>query len=353
MKYLGNQISRSVLDSCAAVALIPSILISGCAGGDKPAIVGTECGILPTARNVPPPITRSYSTRAIVRLVTKEKVGRLAGGDTYDSWRFNGFVQGPMIRVRQGDIAELHLSNSPGKNISHNIDLPTVIGPDGGAIASVILLCHMSVFSFEALHPGLFIYHCAAPPVPIHIANGMCGLIFVQPKNSLPPVDKEYYVMQSEFYTTGSYCKAGLQKFDLQKAIDEDPTYVVFNGSVGSMMGANALHVSEGENVRLYVSNIGPNLTSSFHVIGEIFSNVYIDGDSTVTAHDKQTTSIPGGGAAIVELKAEAPGTYMVVDHSIFRAFYKGAKGQFIVSGQPNPSVFAGKTAVEIYVGHE
>ena len=330
-----------------------AFIYSGCDTGYSNEIEGSEEAILTTAPNVPPPITRDHPTKVIVRLFTKEKIGRLADGVQYVFWTFNGIVPGPMIRVRQGDLVEIHLSNDPSDMMAHNIDLHAVIGPGGGAASSVTLPGHTSVFSFRALHAGLFVYHCATPPVPMHIANGMYGLILVQPKEGFPPADKEYYIMQSEFYTTGNYGDPGLQQFDLQKALDEDPTYVVFNGSVGALTGQNALTAEEGQRVRLYVGNIGPNLISSFHVIGEMFDNVYGEGGSTVTGHDIQTTLIPAGGAAIVEFKAEVPGTYTLVDHSIFRAFNKGAIGQLVVNGPPKPHIYSGKEADEIYLGEQ
>ncbi len=333
------------------LAVVGTTVSSGCGAGDSNVVRGSENAVLTTAPDVPPPIMRDYPTKVIVHLYAKEKVGRLADGVQYDFWTFNGTVPGPMIRVRQGDIVEIHLSNSPANLMSHNIDMHAVIGPGGGAGSSVTLPGHTTVFSFRAMHAGLFVYHCATPPVPVHIANGMYGMILVQPKNGFPPVDKEYYIMQSEFYTTGKYGDPGLQHFDLQKAIDEDPTYVVFNGSVGALMGANALKVEEGEKVRLFVGNIGPNLSSSFHVIGEQFANVYMEGGSKITGHNIQTTLIPAGGAAIVEFTAEVPGTYILVDHSIFRAFYKGAIGQIVVSGPPNTDVFQGKISDEPYLG--
>ena len=335
----------------AVLFAIGALTCSGCESGDSDEIKGSEEAVLTSAPNVPPPITRNYPTKVIVRLFTKEKVGRLADGVQYTFWTFNGSVPGPMIRVRQGDLVEVHLSNDPSDMMSHNIDLHAVIGPGGGAASSVTLPGHTSVFSFRALHAGLFVYHCATPPVPMHIANGMYGAILVQPKDGFPSVDKEYYIMQSEFYTTGNYGDPGLQQFDLQKALDEDPTYVVFNGSVGALTGDNALIADEGQRVRLYVGNIGPNLISSFHVIGEMFDNVYGEGGSKITAHDIQTTLIPAGGAVIVDFTAEVPGTYTIVDHSIFRAFNKGTVGQLIVSGPANPDVFSGKEADEIYLG--
>ncbi len=341
--------------SVAIVVLVAtSVLInSGCRVGYSNEVEGSEEAMLTTAPNVPPLITRTHPTKVIVHLVTKEVIGRLADGVQYQFWTFNGTVPGPMIRVREGDLIEIHLSNDPSNMMAHNIDLHAVIGPGGGAASSITPPGHTSVFSFKALHPGLFIYHCATPPVPMHIANGMYGLILVQPKEGFPPVDKEYYIMQSEFYTTGSYGDPGLQQFDLQKALDERPTYVVFNGSVGSLVGKNALTAEVGQKIRLYVGNIGPNLISSFHVIGEVFDKVYGEGGSTITEHDIQTTLIPAGGAAIAEFKAEVPGTYSIVDHSIFRAFNKGAVGQLVVTGQNNPLVYSGKQADEIYLGQQ
>ncbi len=351
----GNiRIPAAVSTAIAVVFIAAGTLVySGFGSSHSDEMEGSEEAILTTAPNVPPPITRDHATKVIVHLFTKEKIGRLADGVQYTFWTFNGTVPGPMMRVRQGDLVEIHLSNDPSNMMSHNIDLHAAMGPGGGAASSVTLPGHTSVFSFKAMHAGLFIYHCATPPVPMHIANGMYGLILVQPKEGFPPVDKEYYIMQSEFYTTGNYGDPGLQQFDLQKALAENPTYVVFNGSVGALTGTNALTAEEGQKVRLYVGNIGPNLISSFHVIGEVFENVYSEGGSTVTEHGIQTTLIPAGGAAIVEFKAEVPGTYTIVDHSIFRAFNKGAIGQLVVSGPPNPKVFTGRQADEIYLGEQ
>lgn len=232
----------------------------------------------------------------------------------------------------------------------HNIDLHAVTGPGGGAASSFTAPGHSSVFSFKALNPGLFIYHCATAPVGMHVANGMYGLILVEPKAGLPPVDHEYYVMQGEFYTTGGYGEEGLQGFDMNKATDERPPYVVFNGSVGSLVGDKALRAKVGETVRLYVGNGGPNLSSSFHVIGEIFDTVYPEGGSQ-PSHNVQTTKIPPGGASIVEFKTEVAGTYVLVDHALFRAFNKGALGMLRVDGPNNSLVYSGKEVDAIYLG--
>lgn len=221
----------------------------------------------------------------------------------------------------------------------HNIDLHAVNGPGGGAEATNVAPGKTAIFNFKALNPGLYVYHCAAAPVPMHIANGMYGLILVEPAGGLPKVDREYYIMQSEFYTKGKTDEKGLQDFDQDKGVDENPTYVVFNGKKNALMGDKMLEAKVGETVRLYVGNAGPNLASSFHVIGEIFDRVYVEGGSKIN-ENVQTTLIPAGGAVIVEFKVEEPGEYVLVDHSIFRAFNKGAIGKLKVTGEKNPQVY-------------
>jgi nitrite reductase (NO-forming) len=252
------------------------------------------------------------------------------------------------MRVREGDLVEFHLENHPDNKLPHNIDLHAVTGPGGGAASSFTAPGHTSTFSFTVQNPGLYVYHCATAPVGMHIANGMYGLILVEPAAGLPHVDHEYYVMQGEFYTTGRYGEEGLQPFSMEKALREDADYVVFNGSVGALVGDNALHASVGETVRLFVGNGGPNLISSFHLIGEIFDNVFQEGGS-VANHQVQTTLVPAGGSTVVEFKVEVPGTYVLVDHSIFRTFNKGSLGMLKVDGAPQPAIYSGKQLDEVY----
>ena len=305
------------------------------------AIIGQEVAILTAAPNVPAPITRTHATRVIVNLETIEKTARIADSVEYTTWTFGGTVPGMFIRVREGDLVEFHLKNAANSAMPHNIDLHAVSGPGGGAKVSLTLPGGESVFSFTALNPGLFVYHCATSPVPMHLANGMYGMILVEPKAGLPKVDREFYVMQNEWYTTGKHGEHGLQTLSMEKGIDEKPTYVVFNGAVGALTGDKALQAKVGERVRLFVGNAGPNLTSSFHVIGEVFDNVYTEGGSTVTQHNVQTTLIPAGGSTIVEFGVESPGDLVLVDHAIFRAFNKGTLGILHVTGAENPALFA------------
>lgn len=295
---------------------------------------------LVAAPNVPAPIERDYAARVVVELEAIETTKRLDDGVEYEFWTFGGDVPGKFIRVREGDLVEFHMKNAHGNNVAHNIDLHAVTGPHGGGSASMTAPGHESVFEFRAVKPGLYVYHCATAPVGIHIANGMYGLILVEPREGLPEVDREYYVMQGEFYTAGDKGQQGLQPFDMGKALDENPEYVVFNGAVGSLLGDNAMTAQKGETVRLFVGNGGPNLTSSFHVIGEIFDNVRHEAGTSVN-HNVQTTLVPAGGATIVEFMADVPGEYMLVDHAIFRALNKGAVAALRVEGEGGEELFA------------
>ena len=156
--------------------------------------------------------------------------------------------------------------------------------------------------------------------------------------------------MQGDYYTVGKYREKGLQPFDMQKAIDENPTYVLFNGREGSMTGDQALKAKVGETVRLYVGNGGPNLISSFHVIGEIFDRVWFEG-GTRYQENVQTTLIPAGGSAIADFRLEVPGSYILVDHSIFRAFNKGALAMLTAEGPENKEIYSGKEVDATYLG--
>jgi nitrite reductase (NO-forming) len=321
------------------------------AKGTDPEIVGEEKAVLTSAPLVPPPITRKTPTKVIVNLEVIEKVKRMADGVDYLFWTFGGDVPGSFIRVREGDLIEFHLGNHPTSKMPHNIDLHSVTGPGGGAASSFTAPGHQSQFSFKAINPGLYVYHCATAPVGMHVANGMYGLILVEPKEGMSKVDHEFYVMQGDFYTAGAFGEEGLQPFDQTKAVNEQPSYVVFNGSVGSLVGDKALKAKVHETVRIFVGNGGPNLSSSFHVIGEIFDKVYQEGGTLPCQQNVQTTAVPPGGSAIVEFKTEVPGTYVIVDHALFRAFNKGALGMLKVEGPENLIVYSGKEVDESYLG--
>ncbi|MDQ3263863.1 MAG: copper-containing nitrite reductase [Myxococcota bacterium] len=311
-----------------------------------------EKAILTDPPFVPPPITRTTPAKVVVEIEVQEKVGQLADGAEYTFWTYGGTVPGKFIRVRQNDTIEFYLANHQANKLPHNIDLHAVTGPGGGAASTFTAPGHRSKFTFKALNPGLYIYHCATAPVGMHIANGMYGLIYVQPEVPLPKVDHEYYVVQGDFYTDADFGVKGYHPFSMKRAIDENPSYVVFNGSSMSLVGDRALKAKVGETVRLFLGNGGPNLVSSFHVIGEIFDKVYTEGGTRAQEH-VQTTLIPAGGSSIVEYKVDTDGTYILVDHSIFRTFNKGSLGMMKVEGQGDKVVYSGKELDEPYLGDE
>lgn len=341
------------------LALMFGVIVTGCSrsvADDRPEptdpsqieVVGELTADLTSPPMVPPPVVKRPAKKLIVNMEVLEKEMEMTDGVKYIYWTFGGSVPGSFIRTRVGDEVEFHLKNHPDNKLPHNIDLHAVTGPGGGATSSFVAPGHETQFSFKVLNEGLYVYHCATAPVGMHIANGMYGLILVEPAGGLPPVDKEYYIMQGDFYTRGEYGKRGLQPFDMNKAIDEKADYVVFNGSVGALTGDKAITANVGETVRLFVGNGGPNLVSSFHVIGEIFDKVHIEGGDLIN-ENVQTTLIPAGGAAIVEFKVDVPGTFILVDHSIFRAFNKGALAMLNVKGEENKVIYSGTEQTGIY----
>jgi copper-containing nitrite reductase len=287
---------------------------------------------------VPPPVSRKHPARLIVDLQSTVKRSKLSLTEDYEFWTFNDTVPGPFIRCRVGDVLEIHHNNIDMYGIGHNIDFHAVTGPGGGAPVLNAEQNETKVGWFRMLQPGLYIYHCAAAPVPVHIANGMYGLVLVEPEDGLPRVDKEFYVMQSEFYTEPS-SDPKLLDFSYQLGLDEKPTHVVFNGREGALT-ENPLITDQGDRVRLYVGNAGPNLISSFHIIGSLFDRVYREGDlNSAPSRGLQTTMIPAGGATVVEFDAIVPGNYTLVDHSIFR-IEKGAIGFLKVRGSDRKDIY-------------
>jgi nitrite reductase (NO-forming) len=275
-----------------------------------------------------------------LELETIERMGNLADGTTYRYWTFNGQVPGPFVRVRAGDIVEVSLKNHEDSWMPHNVDFHAVTGPGGGGVATLADPGETKGFRFQALSPGLYVYHCAVPTAAQHIANGMYGMILVEPEGGLPPVDHEYYVMQGEIYTAEAFGTTGELTEDYEALLAEQPEYYVFNGATNGLTGENALHAEVGDTVRIYFGVGGPNKASSFHLIGEIFDKVYdLASISAPPLTEVQTISVPPGGAAAVDFKVEVPGTYMLVDHALSRAA-RGLIGQLNVEGEQQADIF-------------
>ncbi len=292
------------------------------------------------AAEVPPAIGPRGPNAVTIDLHSSELTAEIAPGTTYTYWTFNGTVPGPMLRVREGDTVTVNHHNDASSIMTHNIDFHAVTGPGGGATMTIAAPGETATFTFKALRAGLYVYHCAFQDPPLHVAKGMYGLILVEPPGGLPPVDKEYYVVQGDLYSPFKASQKGHHTFDQDRALAEDPSFVVFNGRVDSLTGDRRLTAEVGDSVRLFVGNGGPNLVSSFHIIGEIFDRVWDQGAIVSEPQENvQTTLVPAGGAAMVEFDVEVPGDYFLVDHSLYR-IHKGAFGILHVEGDPDPTLY-------------
>ncbi|POR31804.1 Copper-containing nitrite reductase [Tolypocladium paradoxum] len=295
---------------------------------------------LTSAPHVPPTITRRHPILLRVPLTTATKLAQVTNQHKYEQWAFNGTVPGPFIRARAGDVVELALTNRDATGNRHNVDSHAFTGPGGGAAVTTAEEGEARTARFRLLCPGLYVYHCATAPVPVHIANGMYGLMYRRPA----PMDREYYVMQSEVYHEPPEVLADGRPsptvaFSYPGGLREEPGAVVFNGTE-ALTRDRPLKARAGESVRIFFGNVGPNLTSSFHVIGSHFRRVYRDGDVlSPPGRFVGTVSVPPGGATIVDMKMVVPGTYTLVDHAIFR-LDKGAVGFLNVSGEARPDVY-------------
>jgi nitrite reductase (NO-forming) len=291
---------------------------------------------------IPAPIGDREPQTVRIDLETVEIEGQLADGTTFKYWTFNGKVPGPMYRVRVGDTIEVHLRNLTNSTMPHSVDFHAVTGPGGGAVMTQTAPGEETMFTAKALNPGLYVYHCATPMVAQHIANGMYGLILVEPEEGLPPVDREFYVMQGELYTNEAYGSTGHLTENIQALLNEDPEYLVFNGAVGALTQQKPLQARVGESVRIFFGVGGPNFTSSFHVIGEIFDRVYSQASLTSDPlTNVQTTTVPPGGATMVEFDLDVPGNFLLVDHALSR-LERGLAGYLSVEGPENPDIFHG-----------
>ncbi len=335
--------------------------MSGLSDGEMPLSAKKPCTGCATdeigrkADDLPPPIDRKASQLVTVDLYTEELVAEMMPDVTYQYWTYNGKVPGPFIRARAGDQVEIRLSHGkPGAahqghdehtsqqhaaagHSAHSIDLHAVIGSGGGAPLMQVGQGEEKRFRFTATRPGIYVYHCASPHVPTHIANGMYGMILVEPAEGLAKVDREFYLMQGEFYTSGKYGDQGLQSFSKEKLLAEKPDYFLFNGRVNSLSDGRAMRAKVGEKIRMFVG-VGSHIAANFHIIGEIFDNLYPEGAViNRPLNNVQTTLIAPGSAVMIEFTAEAPGKYLLVDHSLTRAIDKGALAELIVEDPERP----------------
>jgi nitrite reductase (NO-forming) len=335
-----------VTGSAANSAAPTAMSMSNNAVASGPVVVknspATGADIVRDPAEVPAPIGAREPQKVRIDLETVEIEGQLADGTTYNYWTFNGKVPGPFFRVRLGGTIEVHLKNLMNSTMSHSVDFHAATGPGGGAVYSTTMPGEETVFTFKTLIPGLFVYHCATPMVAEHISNGMYGMILVEPEGGLPPVDREFYVMQGEIYTNEAFGSTGHLTENVPALLNEDPEYFVFNGAVGGLTAQKPLKAKVGETVRIFFGVGGPNFTSSFHVIGEMFDRVYDQASLTSPAlTNVQTTMVPPGGATMVEFQLQVPGRYILVDHALAR-LQRGLAGYLLVDGPAAPEIFDG-----------
>ena len=329
---------NSVATAASAIALAVAIGTGGLADAAFADTALTRIARAPD--DLPGPLARREAATVKLELEAVERLGELADGTTYRYWTFDNQVPGPMLRVRVGDTVEVTMRNAADSWMIHNVDFHAVTGPHGGGHATMTDPGGQTGFTFKAMKPGLYVYHCATPMVAQHIANGMYGMILVEPEEGLAPVDREFYVMQGEIYTEEAYGSAGELTESYEKLLDERPEYYVFNGSVHGLKTEVPLRAKVGETVRIFFGVGGPNKTSAFHVIGEIFDRVHALGSVTgESTPDVQTVNVAPGGAMIAELTLEVPGQYVLVDHALSRV-ERGLAAILEVEGPADAAIF-------------
>jgi nitrite reductase (NO-forming) len=299
--------------------------------------------------DIPDPIDRSSSTTHDVTLEVEEHTAELEPGVTFDFMTFGGQVPGPMIRVRQGDTVHLTVDNLSENNLQHNVDLHAVYGTGGGNVATTANPGSGNDMTFQAKYPGAFIYHCAVPNLDQHISAGMFGMILVEPKDGLPEVDREFYLGQHEVYTDKDTGAEGHHNFDMNGMAAEEPSYVLFNGGKAAITpdGHGGLSAKQDERVRVFLVVGGPNYSSNFHPIGNIWSRAYrdgglpMDGDfEAVADRNIQTMKVPPGSCMIGEMDTPVPERIKLVDHALSRVVRKGCIATIDVEGEKRPEIF-------------
>lgn len=293
---------------------------------------------------LPPPLKHRAPITHKVELICKEIIGEIDHGNYFLYLTFNGQVPAPMIRVRQGDTIDLTINNPLGTMHAHSVDFHAVYGTGGGSSATTVGPGQKKRLKFKTLYPGAFIYHCAVANLDYHISSGMFGMIVVEPPEGLPKVDHEFYFGQNEIYVKNQQTpKNKPLQFDYNAMTAENPRYVVLNGESHAITDQNygAVKVKKGENARIFFVNGGPNLMSSFHPIGNIWTKVWREG--AVLNHPEryvQTVGVSPGSCAVLEMEFPVPETIKLVDHALSRVVHKGLLALIEVEGEPEPDIF-------------
>ena len=275
-----------------------------------------------------------------VTLETKEYEAEIAPGITYPFLSFNGAVPGPAIVACLGDWVEVTIKNPADSKHAHNVDFHAATGALGGGSVSIVGPGQQTTFRFQTLKEGAFVYHCAIAPIPFHVTSGMYGSIVVLPEGGLPEVDKQFYLMEGDFYTEPSADDPNRHVYSADRVSDENPSYVVTNGKVGALTGDNALQARVGETVRFFYGQA--NDESWIHIIGGHFDTVYSRGSfhpDSDREYGVETTVVPAGSVVVAEYTFRYPGLYLLVNHELIRATEKGQAVQIRVEGEEDPDI--------------
>lgn len=292
---------------------------------------------------IPSSIERDHPTHHEVTFEAQELTAHLEQDKTFPFLTYNGQVPGPMIRVRQGDTITFTLRNPSENNLIHNVDMHAVYGTGGGSKATTARPGEQATETVRFLYPGAFIYHCAPVMLDYHVSSGAFGMVVVEPENGLPPVDREFYLGQHEVYTTKPRYESGFHEFDMDKLHAETPNFLLFNGAVGSLTEQHfgPLQAKTGETVRIFFVNGGPNLSSSFHPIGNVFARAWPEG-AIANSPQKwvQTQPVAPGSCLVADLELPVPQTIKLVDHALSRVAHKDLFAEIKVEGEEKPEIF-------------
>lgn len=294
-------------------------------------------------RDIPAPINRSRTVTHDITLESKDLVSEIEPGVEFKYMTYGGQVPGPMIRVRQGDTVNLTFKNNSNNTLLHNVDFHAVYGTGGGAEATLCPPGQSRNLSFKLLYPGAFIYHCAVPKLDEHISSGMYGMIVVEPPEGLPEVDHEFYLGQHEVYTDKDAGEKGMHNLDVEAMKSEDPTYVLLNGEKKALTEKRygTMQTNVGDTARIFMVTGGPNLTSSFHAIGNVWTKAWREGAIASEAEEYvQTCQVAPGSCGIFEMDFPVPEKSFLVDHSLSRYNRKGMLGVIEVEGEEKPHIF-------------
>jgi nitrite reductase (NO-forming) len=349
----GSAMKKKISPSSAAAVILIAVILCACSSREKPDPYDQSKMDL---KPVPAKITSERHTGAYaqgsslsmgaelkpldpspvktVRLDTTHTIIEIAPGVKFGAWTFGDQVPGPTIRARVGDRIKFSMTNRsdemmPGVQFTaapmmHSMDFHAAMVSPQDKYRSVAPGQTIE-FEFVVNYPGIFMFHCGTPMILEHIASGMYGALIVEPREGYPTkVDREYVLVQSEFYVKpdpqnrkiDGQTLHVLDNDNLKKAL---PSYTVFNGSHNGLV-KKPLPSKPGERVRLFVLNVGPSKTSSFHVVGTIFDRVWMEGNPDNQFRGMQTVLLGSSNSAIVEFVIPEAGQYIMVDHHFANA---------------------------------